>query len=83
MFLPDTPQDHDNRMYEVGLSDGKDEAAKRIAELEAIGSEETDYPADIVGPHDSPAENDHRAIGHRDPILAALRRLEASTIAYT
>lgn len=38
MWLPDTPQDHDNRMYEAGRAD----AADRIKELEAMVRELAD-----------------------------------------
>lgn len=66
MFLPDTPQDHDNRMYEVGLSDGKDEAAKRIAELEAALGKAIIYC-------DAATHGDEQYADERSTLIRALR----------
>ena len=30
MHLPDTPQDHDNRMYDVGFSDGREQGRQDV-----------------------------------------------------
>lgn len=47
MWLPDTPQDHDNRMYEAGRADAADRITELEAELRALYSGEV-----IVVPKD-------------------------------
>ena len=32
MYIPDTPQDHDNRIYQVGVADGREIGIQAVAD---------------------------------------------------